>query len=47
LETGTLVSKFSDSVEAEVDDFFTDGIVSSGEVIGGIFFSGDQLFGVE
>jgi len=47
LESGTLVSKFSDSVEAKVDDFFSDGVVSSGEVIGGVFFSGDQLFGVE
>lgn len=47
LESGTVVSEFSDSVEAKVNDFFTDGVVSSGEVIGGVFFSGDQLFGVE
>jgi hypothetical protein len=37
----------SDSIEAEIDDFFTDGVMSSGEVVGGIFFSGDQLFWVE
>jgi hypothetical protein len=47
LESGTLVGEFSDSIETEIDDFFSDGVVSSGEVIGGIFFSGDQLFGVE
>ena len=39
LETGTVVSKFSDSVEAEIDDFLSDGVVSSGEVVGRIFFS--------
>jgi len=39
LESGTLVGEFSDSVEAEIDDFFTDGVMSSGEVVGGIFFS--------
>merc|ERR1711981_614386 len=37
LETSTLVSKFSDSVEAEVDNFFTNGVVTSGEVVGSIF----------
>ena len=47
LKTGTLISKFSDSVKTEIDNFFTDGIVSSCEVIGGIFFSRDQLFWVE
>jgi hypothetical protein len=36
LETGTVISKLSDSVEAKVDDFLSDGIVSSGEVIGSI-----------
>ena len=25
----------------------TDGVVSTGEIVGGIFFAGDQLFGVE
>ena len=47
LKTSAVVSEFSDSVETEVDDFLTDGVVSSGEVIGGIFLSGDQLLGVE
>ena len=39
LETCALVSKFSDSVEAEINDFLTNGVVSSGEVVGSIFFS--------
>jgi hypothetical protein len=47
LQTSTVISQFSDSVQAQVDDFFTDGIMSSGEVVSGIFFSGDQLFGME
>merc|ERR1711976_734749 len=47
LETGTVVSELSDSVKAQVDDFSSDGVVSSGEVVGGIFLSGDQLLGVE
>jgi len=47
LKSGTLVGEFSDSVEAEIDDFLANGVVSSGEVVGSIFFSGDQLFWVE
>ena len=39
LETSALISKLSDSVEAEIDDFLTDGVVSSGEVVGSIFFT--------
>jgi len=47
LETGTLVSKFSDSVETEIDDLLTNGVMTSGEVVGGILFTGDELLGVE
>jgi hypothetical protein len=47
LETGTLVSKLSNSVENQVNDLFTDGVVTSGVVVGGILFTGDQLFWVE
>ena len=47
LETSALIGKFSDSVEDEIDDFFTDGVVTTGVVVGGIFFTGDQLFRVE
>lgn len=47
LETSALICELSDSVEAEIDDLFTDGIVTSGEVVGGIFLSGDELLGME
>lgn len=47
METSAVVSKFSDSVEAKINDFFTDGVVTSGEVVSSIFFSGDELFGME
>ena len=47
LETSAAISQFSDSVEAEVDDFSADGVVSSGEVVRGIFLSGDDLLWVE
>jgi len=47
LKTGTVVGQFSDSVKAQVDNFSSNGVVASGEVVGGVLFSGDQLFGVE
>ena len=47
LESGTLIGKLSDSIEAEIDDFFTNGVMSSGEVVGGIFFTGDKLLWME
>ena len=39
LETCALICELSNSVEAEINDFFTNGIVTSGEVVGGIFLS--------
>jgi len=47
LETGALVSKLSDSVEAEIDDLLTNGVVTSGEVVGGILFTRDELLWME
>jgi len=47
LETSTLISQLSDSVEDKVDNFLTNGVVTTGVVIGGIFFTGDELFWVE
>ena len=47
LETSALIGKLSDSVEAEIDDLLTNGVVTSGEVVGGIFLSGDELLGME
>ena len=42
-----MISKLSDSVEAEINDFFTNGVMSSGEVVGGIFLSRDELLWME
>jgi hypothetical protein len=39
LKSGTLIGELSDSIEAEIDDFFTNGVMSSGEVVGGVFLS--------
>merc|ERR1712051_782295 len=47
LESSALVSELADSVEAEVNDLATDGVVATGEVVGGILLSGDELLGVE
>jgi len=47
LESSTLVSEFSDSVKTEIDDFFTNGVMSSSEVVSSIFFTRDQLFRME
>ncbi len=47
LEACALVSELSDSVEAEIDDFFTNGVMATGEVVSGVLLSGDELFGME
>jgi len=39
LETSALIGKLSDSVEAEINDFLTNGVMSSGEVVGSILFT--------
>merc|ERR1719273_1367990 len=47
LETSALISELSDSVEAKINDFLTNGVVTTGEVVGGVFLSGDELLWVE
>ena len=47
LETCALIGEFSNSVETEIDNFFTNCVVSSGEVVGGVFLSWDELLRVE
>ena len=47
LETSALISELSDSVEAEINDFLTNGVVTTGEVVGGILFTRDELLWVE
>lgn len=47
LESGAVVGELSDSVETEVDDLSSNGVVSSGEVVGGVLLSRDELLWVE
>jgi len=47
LETSALIGELSDTVEAEVNDLLTDGVVTTGEVVGGVLLAGDELLGVE
>jgi len=47
LKTGTLIGEFSDPVEHQIDEFFSDGVVATSVVVGGIFFTGDQLLWVK
>jgi len=47
LETSTVISELSDSVKGKIDDFLTNGVMTSGEVVSGIFLTGDKLFGME
>ena len=47
LETSALISQLPDAVKHQVDDFLADGVVTTGVVVGGIFLTSDQLFGVE
>jgi hypothetical protein len=39
LEASALISELSDSVEAEIDDFLSNGVMTSCKVVGGILFS--------
>ena len=47
LESSALIGELSDSVEAEVNNLLTDGVMTTGEVVGGIFLTGDELLGME
>ena len=47
LKTSALIGELSDSVEAEVNDLLTDGVVTTGEVVGGVLLTRDELLWVE
>ena len=47
LKTSALIGELSDSVEAEINNFLTNGVVTSGEVVGGIFLTRDELLWME
>jgi len=46
LETSAVVSQLADPVKDKVYNFFTDGVVTTGVVVGSIFLSGDDLLWV-
>jgi hypothetical protein len=47
LESSTLVSQLSDTIQNQVDDLLTNGVVTTGVVIGCILLACDKLLGVE
>jgi hypothetical protein len=46
LETRAVVSKLTDTIEDEIDDFLSDGVVTTRIVVGSVFLSRNQLFWV-
>jgi hypothetical protein len=46
LETGTVVSQLTDTVENKVDNLLTDGVVTTGVVVGSVLLTGDDLLRV-
>ncbi len=46
LKTGTVVSKLSGSVKDKVNNLLSDGVVTTGVVVGSILLTGDQLLRV-
>ena len=47
LETGAVVCELADSVQDQVDNLLSDGVVTTRIVVGRILLSGDELLGVE
>merc|ERR1719295_1552920 len=47
LKSSTLVSQLTDTVQNQVNNLLSDGVVSTSIVIGSVFLSSDQLFWVE
>jgi len=46
LKSGTLISQLTDTVQDKVDNLLSDGVVTSGVVVGGVLLAVDQLLGV-
>ena len=47
METSALLRQFADSVKNKVDNLLSDGVVTTGIVVGSIFLASDELFRVE
>jgi len=46
LKTSAVICKLADAVKDKVDNFLTNGVVTTGIVVGGIFLSGNDLLRV-
>lgn len=47
LQASTLIGQFSDAIQYQVNDLFSNSIMATGIIVGGIFFAGDQLLWME
>ena len=47
LETSALISQLPDAVQDQVNNLLSDGVVTTGVVVGGILLASDELLGVE
>jgi len=47
LKASAVVRKLTDAIQNQVNNFLANGVVAAGEIVGGIFLTGDQLLWVE
>jgi len=47
LESSAIVCQLTHTIENQVHNFLTNGVVATGEIVGGVFLTGDQLLWVE
>ena len=47
LEPGALVSKLADTIQNQVNNLLSDGVVAPGVVVGRVLLASDELLGVE
>jgi len=47
LQACAIVGKLADAIQNQINDLFANGVMTAGEVIGSVFFPGDQLFWME
>ena len=47
LQSRTLVSQFTNTVQDKINNFFSNSVVSTSIIIGSVFLSGNQLFRME
>jgi len=47
LETSAVVSQLANAIEDQINNFLSDGVMSTGKIVGGVLLTGDQLLGME